>query len=405
MDELTNYNIKGFNFAVWFFRLVLLIFITIIILLFVLNINETVSIREGELVAANPQSDYKAPFEAQFVKNFVSEGQHVNPGDTLLIIHNEEYTIIDTTKKAEIAYLEKRIASIGVLQVSLQKKKAAIKQAGLINSKRHKSDIKGLANEVNTLNEQYSLQKERLRSAIERYKADSILYSKDMLSKMEFENSKDAHLILKENLSNVKNQKQKQLTEKDVVSANFNKEQNSLIVNQVELMENDQALLQAKSELETQLIQAKEKLKEIQKLLSRQYIIATEAGIVNFIFNTRQVSNIINKGDLLVSVAPVNISYYAKAIIPQKDARYVKAGLRARLKLDAYYQFELGIIKGKVTYMAERKEKEKFYALIQLEQAKNYQLRSGYTFQGEIIVQRLPLLKYIIKKLFRRFDP
>jgi hypothetical protein len=78
--------------------------------------------------------------------------------------------------------------------------------------------------------------------------------------------------------------------------------------------------------------------------------------------------------------------------------------LDARLKLDAYYQFEQGVIRGSVSYMAERKEKDQFYALIQLAEANHFQLRSGYSFSGEIIIARMSLIKYFIKKLFKKLD-
>ena len=47
---------------------------TMVVLLFVLQINETVTINNGEIVATNPQSDYKAPYEAQIIKVIAKEG-------------------------------------------------------------------------------------------------------------------------------------------------------------------------------------------------------------------------------------------------------------------------------------------------------------------------------------------
>ncbi len=62
------------------------------------------------------------------------------------------------------------------------------------------------------------------------------------------------------------------------------------------------------------------------------------------------------------------------------------------------------MINGKVTYVAERKEGENFYALVELPEANKFKLKSGYAIQGEIVVQRMPLYKYFIKKIFKRFD-
>jgi len=134
-------------------------------------------------------------------------------------------------------------------------------------------------------------------------------------------------------------------------------------------------------------------------------VIAQFPGIVNFLFSTSKWTNVVSKGDLLASIAPQAISYYAKVIVPEKDMPYVKAGLRAQLKLDAYHNYENGLIKGRISYVAERKENDKFYALVNLDETNLFKLKPGYTLYGEIVVQSMPLYRYFIKKLFRKLDP
>lgn len=402
MEALNNYSYKEYNFTIWFFRLLILIATSITVLVFVLNINETVTVSTGEIVAANPQADYKAPFEAQVMKIYVKEGMPVRAGDTLLVMQNIDLPEQQSTKKTEINFLEKKIKSIAVLQEALQKKKAMIDQTSNITARKYQLDINRLVNDLQTLDQQYILQKERLSLANEKYIGDSILYKKDMLSKYELNNTKEANSTLKENFSNTQSLRNKQASEKNLVYNNFTKEQNSLQLEKVQLDENAQALIQAKNEYESQLIQAKEVLHKVETELNKQDVIASSAGIVNYVFNTKLSSNLINKGDLLISIAPQTISYYAKVIIPEKDMPYVKSGLDARLRLDAYQHFEHGPIDGKVSYVAERKENDKFYALVELSKANRFQLKSGYSVYGEIVVDRLPLYRYFIKKLFKR---
>src|SRR3954469_5780856 len=112
MEELNNYSFREYKYIVWFLRLLLLLLVTIIVLLFVLNINEAVSINDGEIVAVNPQSDYKAPFEAQLLKVYTREGQDVHKGDTLLVIRNDEYSTRYAAVKAQVTYLQNKIQSI-----------------------------------------------------------------------------------------------------------------------------------------------------------------------------------------------------------------------------------------------------------------------------------------------------
>ena len=404
MELLTNYSTREYNFTLWFFRILLAMTVAMLFMLFALRINETVSIKEGEIVAANPQSDFKAPFEAQIVKVFVKEGQPVKKGDTMMTLLTVDFEEQRAKTKTEINYLQKKIQSITVLENAIEQKKGAIEQTGDITAKKYQLDINRLVSDMQSLDEQYSLQKEKLTSTAEKMSGDSILYKKDMLSKYELNNAKDAHLNVKENLNAVETQRLRQQSEKKLAYNNFTKEQNTLLLNKVQLEENAQALLQAKIENQNQLLQAKESLKKLETELGKQSVVAVSNGIVNFIFNTKQSSNLLSKGDLLISIAPDGLSYYARINLPEKDMPYIRAGLIARLKLSAYQTFQYGLITGKVSYVAERKEKEKFYALVELEDNPRFHLKSGYEVYGEIVIDRMPLYRYFVKKLFKQID-
>jgi multidrug efflux pump subunit AcrA (membrane-fusion protein) len=321
MEVLNSYSYKEYNFTIWFFRLLLFIVTTILVLIFVLKINETVTVNNGEIVAANPQADYKAPFEAQISKIYVKEGMPVRKGDTLLVMQNLDYIEQYPNKKTEIDFLQKKIQSNAVLQQALEKKKAGIERTIHISAAKYRLDINRIENDIQTLEQQIKSQQQRLALAKEKYIGDSILYKKEMLSKYDYNTSKEAYSVVKENLYNLLSLLKKQVTEKSLVYNNFSKEQNTLQLEKVQLDENAQALIQTKNEYESQLMQAQEVLRKLGTEFDKQKVIATSAGIVNFVFNTKQSSNLINKGDLLVSIAPTTLSYYAKVIISEKDMR------------------------------------------------------------------------------------
>ncbi len=375
-----------------------------VVLLFVLQINETVTINNGEIVATNPQSDYKAPYEVQIIKVFAKEGQTVKAGDTLLLMKSLDYQEQYAKTKTEIVYLQKKIQSVNSLGNTLQKKKSTIDQASDITSQKYQLDINRLVEDMKAMDDQYGIQKEKFSSTTEKMTGDSILYKKDMLSRYEYNATKDAHLTVKENLNLMASQREKQLSEKNIAYNNFTKEQNSLLQTKVQLEENAQSLVQANIDFQNQLLQAREALKKIETELSKEALVATTSGIVNYIFNTKQSSNVIAKSELLISVVPNSLSYYAKLTIPEKEMPYVRIGLPARLKLDAYQTFQNGVMMGKVTYLAERKENQNFYALVELNNTASLPLKSGYNVYGEIVVDRLPLYRYFIKKIFKKFD-
>ncbi len=184
----------------------------------------------------------------------------------------------------------------------------------------------------------------------------------------------------------------------------FESKQHQLVLNNIELEENDQNLNQLQIDLQNELVKTNENLELLSRELSKQYLIASTNGTINFIYNAQQTSNLINKNDLLLSISPDKNDFYAKVVLPENNIQYVKAAMPAHLELDAYYHLEYGIIKGDVTYISTRKENDKFYALIKLNNAKRFQLKSGYNISGEIITGRLILFQYFTKKLFKEFD-
>ena len=268
MEALNNYNFKGYNFTLWFFRIISLMIITIVVLVFVLQINETITISEGEIIAGNPQADYKAPFEAQVIAVRVKVGQQVAQGDTLLELKNLDYQEQFAKTNAEIEYLQKKIQSISVLQSVIRQKQNALSQAGTISSKKYQIDINKLVGDMKAIDQQYTLQQNRLSSAKERLEGDSILYKKNMLSRYDYNSSKDASITVEENLANMQSLRNKQATEQKSVYNNLTREQNTLQLSKVQLEENEQMLVQSKNENESQLLQAKATLSRLNGELS-----------------------------------------------------------------------------------------------------------------------------------------
>src|SRR6185436_5659152 len=78
------------SFIRFFFRILLGFFGLVILSLVFLEINDSVVFQNGEIMAETPQADLKAPFEAIPDSVFVSEGQQVKAGDTLISLINEQ---------------------------------------------------------------------------------------------------------------------------------------------------------------------------------------------------------------------------------------------------------------------------------------------------------------------------
>jgi len=395
-----TYIHDGHKYIVGFFRLLCGFVLLLLLLFFLLRIDDTVSFTEGEILSVTPQTDYKSPFESHLVSVKVKPGQRVNKGDTMLILQNEENSISLSKEKTEKKKLELSLFYINQLLQTIQSKSFSITAETNINSRTKQIEESNLRTSIKVLEEQYALQQQKLASARERDKADSILYSKDMISKMEYDAGKDITRDIQESLLETGALLSKQQTGINANRNTYQKEDENISQRRIDAQQEKQILMQQKTDMENQLSQCNENIQLLEYNISQQYIIAAVSGTVNTVFNTSQASNIISKDELLVSLSPEAGNFYAKAYIPEKEIHYLRDNMEAHLKLDAYYHLEYGILKGTLTYISERKENDKFYALIQLEKNKSFNLKPGYGVYGEIVTDRLPLYKFLIKKIF-----
>ncbi len=128
-----------------------------------------------------------------------------------------------------------------------------------------------------------------------------------MLSKLEYEKSgKDLTNDILTSLNNIKAELQKQVTQQYTSSNDYATKQHELALTNIQLEENNQNLYQAKIDVENELVKTNENLVLIEKELSKQYLIATTNGTVNFVScnSKTKSSNLHKQNDLLLVYRP-----------------------------------------------------------------------------------------------------
>jgi multidrug efflux pump subunit AcrA (membrane-fusion protein) len=100
MENSNFYNTKSINFIKILNKILVAFLIISIILIFALNINDTVSFKEGQIFSDTPQLKINAPNEVRVLKVLVKEGQEVKKGDTLFVLENKktksDYDVLNT---------------------------------------------------------------------------------------------------------------------------------------------------------------------------------------------------------------------------------------------------------------------------------------------------------------------
>lgn len=118
MENSFYYNTKSIRFIKILNRVLIAFLIIIVILVFTINMNDTVSFKEGQIFSDTPQLKINAPNEVKVLKVQVKEGQEVQKGDTLFVLENKktksDYDILNTNligMKNKINIIDKLISN------------------------------------------------------------------------------------------------------------------------------------------------------------------------------------------------------------------------------------------------------------------------------------------------------
>ena len=100
MENSTYYNTRSINFIKVLHRILVAFLIIVVVLIFALRLNDTVSFKEGQIFSDTPQLKINAPNEVKVLKVAVKEGQEVKKGDTIFVLENKktksDYEILNT---------------------------------------------------------------------------------------------------------------------------------------------------------------------------------------------------------------------------------------------------------------------------------------------------------------------
>lgn len=405
MEDLLPFNHKEISFVRIFFRILIAFFLVILILLFVVPINDSISFSEGEIIAKNPEVDYKAPFEVTLEKNFVKEGDIVKKGDTLVIIKssqlNKELSSSFNEKNSLFNQLnseEKKFQNINN-KISLAYNE--------INLKTNEYDIRKekAIGKLSSLNKSILLLKEKLSVKFKKLKMDSLMFQKDVISLITLRNSYDEYLSYKQDVIEAEKEKNElQVQLKDLENI-YSQQVNEIRVNIASLNERKEDIVRNQVRLEGNLKVENEELKYYTSELNKQYITSDIDGVITKVFNEKKDINFISKGESLVSVSPIEKSFYVKIRINERDIKYVKVEQSVNLKLDAFYYYEYGALKGFIDYIPERKRENNYFdVIVNIPQETKFSLKSGYSTRGEVIIEKMPIIKYSLKKIFRKIE-
>lgn len=405
MENSTFYNTKSINFIKILNKILVGFLIIVVVLIFALRLNDTVSFKDGQIYSDTPQIKINTPNDVKVLKVAVKEGQQVRKGDTLFVLDNKktqsDYNVLSTdlaSKQNKVKIFKKLISN------TIERKNALTRllsiQAGI-----YKTDRSKAAAEIEALNNKLSLSSQQTNILTDKYKTDSLLYAKGAISRYEMTDTKNRNLDIKKVQVDNKSVYNVKSFDYQNLYNNYKRSRNDLERSIIDVDNELQSYQRDLVELETEIQDGKYTMNYMSDELNKLVVISPVDGTISNLYNSRQNLEILSKGDLLGIIAPKKENFYAKVTLNEKDLAYVKNGQEINLKLDAYNYYRFGAIKGKITYVSPSDVDRTFYCLAVIKKYNpNITLKAGYKLKGEVIIERMQLYQYIIKKLFNKID-
>ncbi len=405
MENSTFYNTRSINFIKILNKILVAFLIVVLVLIFALRLNDTVSFKEGQIYSDTPQLKINAPNEVKVLKVAVKEGQEVKKGDTLFVLENKKTESDFNVLNTDLASKEHKIGIIKKLIANTTDRKNSLLQLLKIQSGIYKTDRKKSALEIAALNNKLNLSSQQSSILTDKFKTDSLLYAKGAISRYEMTDTKNKNLDDRKSQVEVKSTYGAKNYDFENLYNNYRRSKNDLQRTIIDVDNELQNYQRELVELETEIKDGKYNLTYIADELKKMVILSTIDGTISNLFNSRQNIEILAKGELLTIIAPKKEHFYAKVILDEKDLAYVKNGQEINLKLDAYNYYRYGAIKGQITYVSPSDVDKTFYCLATIKKYNpSINLKAGYKLKGEVIIERMQLYQYIIKKLFNKID-
>ena len=405
MENSFYYNTNAIDFIKIFFKLFIGIVVLTFALFFTLQLNDSVKFNEGQIYSDTPQLKINAPNEVRILTVFFKEGQEVKKGDTIFILENKKTKSDFDVAKMDVKMMTNKIIINQKLIESSKERRNSIQELLQIQSKIFNTDRKKAEQEISSLNTKINYSNQQASILTDKYATDSILYSKGAISKYELIDTKNKNLEDKKGQLDSKSNFSLKNYDFENLSNNYQKTNNDLkraiidIENQIQNYKRDII------ELQGLISNTKYNLNYITDELGKLMIISPINGTISTLLNAKQNLEIINKGEVLIIIAPKKETFYAKIKLEEKDLAYVKKGQEINMKLDAFNYYKFGAIKGKISYVSPSDVDKTYYCLANMEKYNpNIKLKAGYVLKGEIIIEKMLLYEFIIKKLFNKID-
>jgi HlyD family secretion protein len=163
------------------------------------------------------------------------------------------------------------------------------------------------------------------------------------------------------------------------------------------------------AQLNGQIADSQNLLVSAQAKLTYNYLKAPIDGIISA-FDVQNTGEVIQPGKTVAEIAPEKAPLVLSAIVPNREAGFIKKDMPVKVKLDAYPYQDYGIINGKVTSIsadAKRDEKLGEVYRVEVKLDRNYVVdrqrqivfKAGQTASADIIIRHRRIADVLLEPL------
>lgn len=364
------------------------------------------------LVSENPPNHLVARVDGRVEKILVADGDKVEVGQILMVLENAGKYSHFTLLKSKLEELATFVNNFDVLpkltdslvlgdvqNVYYELNRAIVDYENFWSLEYYPREISALKEQVrmekiyyNRLWARRGVLMQELELADKRYRRDSLLYKKSVLSELSWSEAKEAWL-------------QKKLKFNDIRTLLAKTKKEMLVLEQKEVaMEKEYQDVVSKKR--SMLIDIHGRLLGAIAEWERMYLLKAEIeGQV--VFNDVWANNQqLRKGDVVCSVLPFHKKeVIGKIELPMLKAGKVQKGQRINIRLKNYPYMEYGVLVGEVSNIAEVSNNSQYVVTVKLPQnlktSYNIQLRFFQEMEGnaEIVTENLRLIQRVVNPL------
>lgn len=178
---------------------------------------------------------------------------------------------------------------------------------------------------------------------------------------------------------------------------------------ELESQQQIQRLKLQKTELQSKITATTAALKEAQTRLNQRMLRASVGGIVSTL-NVKNTGEVAQAGQTIAELAPAQTPLVLDALLPSQDAGFVKPGMPAEIKFDAFPYQDYGTISGKVIAVSpDARVDEKMGAVYKvkvsldrayvLHEQKQIPFKTGQTATVEIITRQQRIADILLEPI------